>query len=99
MSFFRLFHRGAFDNITHQSIITRLAVSNYAQRLYDCIASFLTNRTATVGIWHLSSDAFQTIPKGNPQGSVISPLLFNIGMKDIPPLLTTILKLPHALYA
>lgn len=91
--------KGAFDNITHQAILQGLASTNCGHRLYNYIVSFLTNRTATVGIGHLRSDNFQTIPKGTPQGSVISPLLFNIGMKDLPPVLKNIPNLRHAIYA
>ncbi|XP_042149280.1 uncharacterized protein LOC121837649 [Ixodes scapularis] len=91
--------KGAFDNISHQAILQGVASTNCGERTYKYFASFLTNRTATVGIGHLRSDTFTTIPKGTPQGSVVSPLLFNIAMKDLPPLLQAIPNLHHAIYA
>lgn len=86
-----------FVVLTHMT--SGLAISHRSAKFEFRNTCVFFNRTATVGIGLLHSDTFQSIPKGTPQGSVISPLLFNIGMKDIPPLLTTILKLPHALYA
>ncbi|KAM7294210.1 hypothetical protein ISCGN_023729 [Ixodes scapularis] len=65
--------KGAFDNISHQAILQGVASTNCGERTYKYFASFLTNRTATVGIGHLRSDTFTTIPKGTPQGSVVSP--------------------------
>lgn len=61
--------------------------------------AFLTNRTATVGISHLRTPSFPALHRGTPQGSVFSPLRFNITLKDLPPLLDTVPSLHHALYA
>ncbi|KAG0432999.1 hypothetical protein HPB47_020326 [Ixodes persulcatus] len=91
--------KGAFDNISHQAILQGVASTNCGERTYKYFASFLTNHTDTVGIGHLRSDKFTTLPKGTPQGSVVSPLLFNIAMKDLPPLLQAIPNLHHAIYA
>ncbi|KAM7290312.1 hypothetical protein ISCGN_026957 [Ixodes scapularis] len=91
--------KGAFDNISHQAILQGLTSIDCGQRTYDYITAFLTGRTATIGIGHLRSNTFKTISKGTPQGSVISPLLFNIAMKDLPPLLQNIPHLRHAIYA
>ncbi|KAG0443571.1 hypothetical protein HPB47_014769 [Ixodes persulcatus] len=45
--------KGAFDNISHQAILQGVASTNCGERTYKYFASFLTNRTATVGIGHL----------------------------------------------
>lgn len=68
-------------------------------RTYNYVRAFLSDRTATLGIGPLRSDTFRTPPKGTPQGSVISPLLFNIALLKLPPLFQTIPRLHHALYA
>lgn len=68
-------------------------------RLYNYVRAFLTNRTATVGISHLRTPSFPALHRGTPQGSVFSPLRFNITLKDLPPLLDTVPSLHHALYA
>lgn len=91
--------KGAFDNISHDALYAGLASTNCGERTYNYVSSFLTDRTATIGIGYLRSPTFSTIPKGTPQGSVISPLLFNIAMKDLPPLLQHIPNLKHAIYA
>lgn len=63
--------KGAFDNVNHQAILHGLASIDCGQRLYNYVAAFLTGRTATIGIGHLRSRTFKTIPKGTPEGSVI----------------------------
>lgn len=91
--------KGAFDNISHHAILQGLSSIDCGQRVYNYVAAFLTKRTATIGIEHLRSAPFKTIARGTPQGSVISPLLFNLAMKDLPPLLQDIPHLCHAIYA
>lgn len=50
-----------------------------------------------MGIGHLCSNYFQTIPKGIPHGAVISPILFHEA--GPPTLLETIPNLRRAAYA
>lgn len=91
--------KGAFDNVSHQAILQGLASTNCGERTFQYFVSFLTQHTATVGIGHRRSDAFKTLPKGTPQGLVVSQILFNLIMKDLPPLLKAIPNLRHAIYA
>lgn len=91
--------KGAFDNVTHDAILHGLATLNPGSNTYNYVKAFLTERTATVGLGHLRSPKFTAIPRGTPQGSVISPLLFNIAIKDLSAQLSTIPDLRHALYA
>lgn len=91
--------RGAFDNVSHDLILENLASTRCGRRVYDYVKAFLTDRTATIGLGSLRSDIIKLAGKGTPQGSVLSPTLFNIAMAKLPPLLTTIPSLRHALYA
>lgn len=91
--------KGAFDNVSHAAILEGLQSTNCGQRTYDYVQTFLTNRTATLGLGPNRSNSFRARPRGTPQGSVISPLLFNLALLQLPPLLDRIPNIQHALYA
>ena len=68
--------KGAFDNEWHPSIITCLKQRNWPNYLINWIYSFLSQRTATL---RLFGQEFETcVEKGCPQGSSLSPFLWNI---------------------
>ncbi|KAK8760885.1 hypothetical protein V5799_027845 [Amblyomma americanum] len=90
--------KGAFD-VSHAAIMEGLNTTNCGKKIHDYVRSFLTNRTATVGLGDLWSDTFSTPSKGTPQGSVISPILFNTAIINLAKKLSRIQGINHAMYA
>ena len=72
----------AFDLVDHSVLLNKLKQLNINTSLWLWIQSFLTDRTQQVKLpGALSTKRF--CPAGVPQGSVISPLLFNVFVDDI----------------
>ena len=68
--------KGAFDNAWHPAIINELIKDNCPRYLIRLMANFLTNRMAVIRKAE-AEHPFQLF-KGCPQGSVLSPLLWNL---------------------
>ncbi|KAG0441424.1 hypothetical protein HPB47_015951 [Ixodes persulcatus] len=62
--------KGAFDNVSHDTILEGLARSHCGKKTYEYIRAFLSNRTATLGIGDHRSDPILLTGKGTPQGSI-----------------------------
>uniref|UniRef100_A0A2M4CVF1 Putative reverse transcriptase-like protein n=1 Tax=Anopheles darlingi TaxID=43151 RepID=A0A2M4CVF1_ANODA len=73
----------AFDTVWHNGLIYKLINFNFPTIIIKLICSFLRNRECKVHINSNMSDPF-TLPAGLPQGSALSPVLFNIFTADIP---------------
>lgn len=89
----------AFDNVTHEAILRNLQNLHVGRRVYDYIKDFLTNRKAIIMAGEAESEEFELGNKGTPQGSVLSPFLFNVAMLGLPSELERIEGLQHSLYA
>ena len=72
----------AFDMVWREGLLLKLSQKNITGNMYNFINDFLHNRSITVKVnGHLSN--VTEIGNGIPQGSVISPTLFNVFINDI----------------
>ncbi|XP_077508259.1 putative nicotine oxidoreductase [Amblyomma americanum] len=90
--------KGTCDNVGH-AVIDGLNNANFGKKIHDYTRAFLSNRTAMVGIGELRGEKINTPNKGTPQGSVISPVLFNIVMIELARRLGKIEDIGFAIYA
>ena len=73
----------AFDSVWHAGIVYKLIQLNTPTYLLRIIANFLVCRTLRVSINGTLSRQV-SLGAGTPQGSVLSPLLYNIFVNDMP---------------
>ncbi|KAK3895411.1 hypothetical protein Pcinc_000864 [Petrolisthes cinctipes] len=74
--------KGAFDRANKDVIIEELIVKGIKGRLLEWICDYLYNRKAQVWFQGAVSSE-ETLDLGTPQGSVLSPMLFNTLMDKI----------------
>ncbi|KAL4089504.1 hypothetical protein QTP88_024529 [Uroleucon formosanum] len=84
----------AFDRVWHDGLLYKLKMLNTPNAIYNLIKSYLTARCFKVKINDTTSQ-LNIINAGVPQGSKISPLLFNLYVSDFP----TSINTEIALYA
>lgn len=75
--------RKAFDTVWHDGLVHKLIKYKYPNYLVKLIYSYLRNRSAFVTLHSASSSSFEVL-SGVPQGSLLSPHLFNLFLNDIP---------------
>ena len=73
----------AFDSIWHEGLVYKLIRFNFPRYLINIIQSFISNRQNNIHVANSTSNPYTPLA-GVPQGSTLSPLLFNIYISDIP---------------
>ncbi|XP_075556532.1 uncharacterized protein LOC142588579 [Dermacentor variabilis] len=73
----------AFDGLPHGTIIQALHELRVTGRLLDYVSAFLSDRTLRVRVGDELSTP-RSVTAGVPQGSVLSPFLFNLALARLP---------------
>ena len=71
-----------FDCLSHDLLLLKLKYYGLSENALKLMKSYLTNRKQCVKLGSIESD-FEAILKGEPQGSILGPVLFNIFIYDI----------------
>ena len=73
----------AFDTISHDHLLYKLARAGIGGNMLSWIEEYLKNRSFKVAVGNTKSEE-KFLKCGLPQGSSLSPTLFNLMMADIP---------------
>ena len=73
----------AFDKVWTDGLKFKLLQSNLHPQLLRCLASYISDRQATISIGPHLGPAFQ-LESGVPQGGCLSPSLFNFFTRELP---------------
>ena len=73
----------AFDSVDHTLLIEQIMETQLESNIVRWIAAYLRGRTASC-LFRSTKSPLRIIRSGVPQGSVISPILFNFFVSDLP---------------
>jgi hypothetical protein len=73
----------AFDSVPHQRLLSELSSIGCNQTTLDWFYSYLTDRSQRV-VKQSELTNWKSITRGVPQGSCLSPILFNIFVRNLP---------------
>ena len=82
----------AFDKVSHQKLLGKLASYGISHQLVSWIDSFLSNRVQTVVVDGKESRE-APVSSGVPQGSILGPALFLYYINDLPDTITSTVRL------
>ena len=88
--------RKAFDSVWHDGLLYKLLQINVGGNFYDLIKNLYYNSTGSVRIGDFQTQSFQ-YARGVRQGCILSPLLFNLYINDLPYSFENILSDPFVL--
>ncbi|XP_077536539.1 uncharacterized protein LOC144148888 [Haemaphysalis longicornis] len=91
--------QSAFDKVRHSAILAQVSRLNMGNRTYAYIKDFLTGRTTEINAGDLRLKEKKLGSVGTPQGSVISPLVFNLVMIGVAERLSRVAGVRHTIYA
>ncbi|XP_077534398.1 uncharacterized protein LOC144146314 [Haemaphysalis longicornis] len=91
--------KSAFDKVKHSAILSQVTSLRVGERTYNYVRDFLSGRTAKIQAGDHSLDERKIGSVGTPQGSVISPLLFNLVMIGVARRLEAIPEVRHTICA
>ncbi|XP_070387865.1 uncharacterized protein [Dermacentor albipictus] len=91
--------QSTFDKVRHSAILAQVSRLNMGRRTYQYIKDFLMERTTKICAGDLQLEEKKLGSVGTPQGSVISPLLFNHVMIGVANRLERVAGVRHTIYA
>ena len=86
----------AFDSVWHDGLLYKLLQINVGGNFYDLMKNLYYNSNGSVRIGDFQTQPFQ-YARGLRQGCILSPLLFNLYINDLPYSFENILSDPFVL--